>query len=51
MRRYECEECQQQWSSDEASALQVIEHEDQNGHHVYILAPTAAEEQAAMEAD
>jgi hypothetical protein len=42
---------QQQWLSDEASALQVIEHEDQNGHRVYILAPTAAEEQAAMEAD
>jgi len=44
MRWYVCDECHQQWPSDELSALQVIQHEDETGHHVYIAALTAAVE-------
>ena len=44
MRWYVCDECHQQWPSDALSALQVIQHEDETGHHVYIAPLTAAVE-------
>ena len=31
MRWYVCDECHQQWPSDELSALQLIQHEDETG--------------------
>ena len=42
MKWYICDECHQQWPSDELSALPVIQHEDETGHHAYIGALTLA---------